>query len=784
VKWFLNIVLFGAICLSASAQKSLSPAQAKLATEAHQILVTYCGKCHGKGGSYSDEMLLDYSKLVGGDEPFIVKEKVDKSFLYETIAEGDMPPKKAKNPVPADKLAILKNWIEVGAPDWNLAPKPKREFITNEEISIRVLEDLKKQPVRDRRFIRYYTLTHLYNAEESDDAMENYRLALAKLINSLSWEKEITKPIPIDAEKTILRIDLRDFDWDLSIWAKIIARYPYSPNFRYLSFFQVCELTLADVPFIRADWFIANAASPPLYHDILDLPKTDKELEDRLGVNVARNLRDAPGRRVWRSGFLESGVSKFNRIVERHKSPYGAYWKSYDFDSNKGRKNIFENPLDFEHAGGEIIFNLPNGLQAYLLVNSTGKRIDEAPVNIVFTTQGRDPVIRNGLTCMACHTSGMKEFKDRTGEIHLNILKTRYDDADTKDFALALYPEGKAINALVEKDKKTFEDAVEELGGVIGNKEPIELLTNLFQDSLSAKMAAAEVGLEEPAFLNQLENYELSGGKGLNPLASGGNIAREAWEEKVTDFVNKLELAKSRQQSLVVMKKLKALEVTSIGTGKKRKVIWFTGETLRKAEAEFFRIYPKFKMGEDSEEAIILKGNRKKHIVVSRGLGTALAHSIVDSVKLLSEWTSGISVDREYTVDEHKVEGDVRVEYIKNTTKSNIGPFQFQSVDILIEYTNDSVPGDWHHRSAMDSTCTVKGKTGSLLTRQTLINNFRANANDLNATAFSETLQEEGLSIGDFVGGLLKEGSDKYTFIICEGKLTQEFRTYLIVQAK
>ena len=61
------------------------------------------------------------------------------------------------------------------------------------------------------------------------------------------------------------------------------------------------------------------------------------------------------------------------------------------------------------------------------------------------------------------------------------------------------------------------------------------------------------------------------------------------------------------------MKKLKALEVTSIGAGEKRKVIWFTGETLEKSEAEFFRIYPKFKMGEDSEEAIILKGNRKKH---------------------------------------------------------------------------------------------------------------------------------------------------------------------------
>ena len=36
------------------------------------------------------------------------------------------------------------------------------------------------------------------------------------------------------------------------------------------------------MPFVRADWFIATASLPPLYHDILDLPKTDKELEIQL----------------------------------------------------------------------------------------------------------------------------------------------------------------------------------------------------------------------------------------------------------------------------------------------------------------------------------------------------------------------------------------------------------------------------------------------------------------------------------------------------------------------
>ena len=34
-----------------------------------------------------------------------------------------------------------------------------------------------------------------------------------------------------------------------------------------------------NVPAIHIDWFIANASLPPLYHDILELPETDSELE-------------------------------------------------------------------------------------------------------------------------------------------------------------------------------------------------------------------------------------------------------------------------------------------------------------------------------------------------------------------------------------------------------------------------------------------------------------------------------------------------------------------------
>ena len=64
-----------------------------------------------------------------------------------------------------------------------------------------------------------------------------------------------------------------------------------------------------EVPFIRADWFIANASLAPLYYEILELPETETEIAEKVGVDVLKNLKNAPGLRVLRAGFNESGVS-------------------------------------------------------------------------------------------------------------------------------------------------------------------------------------------------------------------------------------------------------------------------------------------------------------------------------------------------------------------------------------------------------------------------------------------------------------------------------------------
>ena len=65
------------------------------------------------------------------------------------------------------------------------------------------------------------------------------------------------------------------------------------------------------------------------------------------------------------------------------------------------------------HDGGENIFNLPNGLQAYYLADAGGNRLDSAPIEIVRNLAASDPTVRNGLSCIGCHTEGMKAFEDQ-----------------------------------------------------------------------------------------------------------------------------------------------------------------------------------------------------------------------------------------------------------------------------------------------------------------------------------------------------------------------------------
>ena len=385
-------------------------------------------------------------------------------------------------------------------------------------------------------------MTHLYNAGETAQVLEAYRNGLSKLINSLSWESTVTNPEPIDPQGTIFYIDLRRYEWDRNdAWTQIEGVYPY-----HISFDAPTQTALrdqlgrlqgemkCDIPSIHIDWFVATASTPPLYHELLSLPLTDKELETRLEVDVIRNLQNAPGIHVWRAGFNNSGVSNNNRMVERHTSRYGAYWKSYDFAGSVGTQNIFTHPLDFTHDGGEVIFNLPNGLQAYYLVNASGARLDAAPINIVSNPAASDPTVRNGISCFGCHTEGMKTFEDQVRAVIESNATPAYDKAQ----ALRLYVEQSEMDALMGEDMERYKEALEETGGAFEDIEPISRFHEAFQSEVDAAYAAAVVGLETEAFLEKIrENVGLQNAGLLVLDSANGTMKRDAWTSSFRDIV-------------------------------------------------------------------------------------------------------------------------------------------------------------------------------------------------------------------------------------------------------
>ncbi len=511
------------------------------AAAAFVVFQKNCAGCHGDTGFAKGYLLLDRSAMVKAGK--VTPGNAAESILYKRIngaVEPIMPDGGPK--LPESDIAVIRRWIDEGAPDWKLSPSEPRRFISNEDVISAIEKDLTSAGTdTSRRFYRYFTLTNLYNA--GDAKLATYRSALSKLINSLSWDRDIHVPAIIDKEQTILRIDIREYDWTdpVGTWETILAGYPYGVEFSGSAYARIQALTSSQIPFIRADWFLAAASMPPLYHDILELPTNEADLElcgrnvrRCLNIDTQRNLQDSAGLRVVRAGFTESGVSNSNRVVERHRSPYGAYWKSHDFPDNVGEHNIFQHPLDFRRAGGEIIFNLPNGMQGYLLVNDRGERINQAPTNIVFNKGGSRAEIRNGLSCMSCHANGMRTLTDDV-RTSLSGLP-EYQRVD----AAALYPENFVLQKLLAEDQARFEAALRKTG-VQPGAEPITELSERYATSLDASAAAHELGLNRDEFLRRLKQSESLRQLGLATLLAGGTVKRDAWEDVFGDVIDEFQ---------------------------------------------------------------------------------------------------------------------------------------------------------------------------------------------------------------------------------------------------
>lgn len=569
-----------------------------LADSAKTILTKYCAECHAATSDGGIDYITDLGKLV--ELKKVIPGKSGSSRIVQRLEEANpdakMPPSYASNPeLSAEDLSTLKQWIDSGAKNISAEKEtlaPNRSPVSTQAKLTAIRRYLKKLPQDARVHQRFFTLEHLHNlpaSEFSSPQLRSVQAATSKVLNSLSWKPDMVLPKAIDQAQTILVIDLRDMDWDAShsatkidFWQYLIEGYPYGISYEtntnaeiQVLAKEIYQMTGTNLPMIRADWFIANASRPPYYHlllydlvlpnivrrqqvevddpeggKFLEYPMTARDLESFLRVDVLSNLSRS---RAARSAFSKSGVSSGSRLLERHSALFGAYWKSYDFTRQNITHDVLRKPFgpvgaalvpnsekrEFQHDGGEIIFNLPNGLQGYLLVNAKDERLTFGPPFLVSDGSralGNAQIV-NGISCMYCHTQGIIQggFSDevRFGEAGLS--------ANEKSVMKRLYLDPSDFKALMDRDEARYMRAIEACEKdyylpseyEAGFPEPIKAIAQRFVTrDLNLVDLAAELDLAPDVLKTQIESSDaLRRRIGLAGVAGGGLIKRAAWEK-------------------------------------------------------------------------------------------------------------------------------------------------------------------------------------------------------------------------------------------------------------
>ncbi len=472
----------------------------------------HCARCH------QDGKLEGRSKPASGfgnvlnleqmatDTNFVVPGNPDNSELVKQIASGNMPYdiKDGSNifaPTPTEEeVAAIRDWITglVKVADAACSEVP---FIGNTDIIRQIADDLDSQPDHRVARTRYVSVTHLANACAKPEEMEIYRQGVIKLLNSLSRNSDPVQlaGAQVGDSPSLIRVNLDDLNWTPEKWEQLAAVYPYASKPDDDRYEFITTRLSTQTPVLRGDWLAFTAGRPPLYHDLLELPDSFQGLAQSLNVDVAGNIKNFIARRA---GFQRSFVSQNNRLIERHSISTGYFWTSYDFAGNKGDQSLFEHPLGpdgdnpFKHDGGETIFSLPNGFNAYYLNAASGARLDKGPTEIVRDVDRKDLAVTNGISCFGCHDQGIRLAKD---DIRGHVVNDRNFPKSVRDAVDALYPTHEVMDKILADDTDRFQSAMRRAGLdpalKLNGIEPINTLSLRYEKNLDLRQVAAEFGL-------------------------------------------------------------------------------------------------------------------------------------------------------------------------------------------------------------------------------------------------------------------------------------------------
>ncbi len=558
------------------------PAQGEdLDRQAIGVLKKHCVRCHGPS-STNRKALKDIPNILDVKD-VVAREKIapgdpDKSDVWTQVRDGKMPDDAIYEGSPSDtEKETLKDWI-VSLKAQFAGSDANRVFVSDGDVLKAIFEDIASVSMGAAADRRYLSITNLHNNPSvPDEELEVARQALTKMLNSLTWKRVILKPTPVDPEKTVFRVELSKLGWSKEQWEKIANLHPYNKFYDTIVARSLADYTGTKLSVIRADWFVAKLSKPPLYHEFAQIPATAQELEKKLlfnGLTADENLK-ANAVEVVRVGIAKdnSGVSAQNRLIERHPALYGAYWRSFDFlpadpaDEKAARRDFFRHPTGpggengFLPDGGEYIFNLPNGFQAYMLTDGAGKRIDSGPVKVVFdqnaAAEGRNPEIVNGISCIGCHSAGIRRATDEL----LTHVQGSVFPVEVRETIELLHEPGK-IETTLSEDEQRFVNAMKQAGvtNLSVSDEPVTKLVQRFEGKrVDLRTAAAELGLKEEQLKAKLDQIDSDSTlKGVKSQIEKGGMPREQFIAAFDALTKALGINRDDKKLRTVVDELKA----------------------------------------------------------------------------------------------------------------------------------------------------------------------------------------------------------------------------------
>ena len=419
---------------------------------------------------------------------------------------------------------------------------------------------------QDCRYLSLYNVP----AKQRTDVLN----ALSFWCNSLSREAEIIKPVLVAPD--LVRINLDDYGWSRKVWEKLAERDSYfhaqietvveeivieqddygywqgqganrqwihtrwvpverkvkkrirqtgaAPWLPAKEMAALITLTQTTAPIVRADWWIVETAinaerKGTGYYSFLGL-KSRKDFEQLVGLDKQASIRL---RKEIAAIITDSGVAPHNRQVYRFQSITGGYWITLDVNESADRKNavrLLNGDFVDNHDAEEHYGFLPNGLFAYYLSQADGKQLDTAPDTIAsdHTSSSNDHRLHVGLSCVRCHTEGIRPIDDVARRLYRGAIALQSPDPFKLRRLRQLYLSD--LPKYETRDRQDFAEAVKACNG-LGVEENAKVFGATWKryqdDSVTVATAELELGIESGKLVPALKVYSVATGS-LDPV--------------------------------------------------------------------------------------------------------------------------------------------------------------------------------------------------------------------------------------------------------------------------